>query len=263
MLYDFLQAADAAEMHAKLSRMDQQRATIHEKVLIPSNMHIELEDETVEDNDITDDEKQPVDPVVVPDIEDMDNISMPPSEIEPEYEEIPPQQMNEEGEHNVTPTMLCLPPHDPPFDPEKALHPPLPPPSSNTCTLSFIDEHQHRPMTDVPKSSPPTVQHEKNPCASEPIPSYAPSSSNNTVFPPPPAPPASTPAPTPAEEGASRGGGFDEERENLLRQLDLLRLKFKQSVIPSRPMPSTFTPPPHTQPFFPSLSWALVFHHPT
>lgn len=56
--------------------------------------------------------------------------------------------------------------------------------------------------------------------------------------PPPPSvgsaslPPLRPPAPPPVPVDAAAAGDADAERQALLRQLDLLRLKFKQSVIP-------------------------------
>jgi hypothetical protein len=153
-----------------------------------------LEDETVDDDPDT----------VVDDAADDGD------ELEPEPEQVNPREAEVDEGEDVS---QFTPPPPPPPPPEARMPPPPPRPPRSTVTLtatmvsSTAPRAPPRPPPPPPESTVPLSE------ATEPL--------------PPPPPPVAT------DDTADGGGPAEGERQTLLRQLDLLRLKFKQSVIPA------------------------------
>lgn len=255
ILYHHLQLVDAATMQEKLMSAQNQRVVKQRlRAVQGGDVDIELEDETVED-DPEDAEERQRELLMVPpppDEEDEDgaeedgaddNIanenghppaeqtSPPPPPAEPAAADKPastssvppPGGSRPASATSMPPPPPRLRPRPPPPDPANR---PPPPPESSAVPIApemgGLDDYGgqsdlgNETVTMIPQAVAPEL-----PAAAGP---------GSGSVPKPPAPPASSSS---VPLAAGLGGDDDPtERQTLLRQLDLLRMKFRQSVIP-------------------------------
>ena len=195
-IYPHLQVGDGPAMQARITAMESHRATVQQK-LLSAPITIQLEDETVEDD--------PDDRLLLEEDPEPELVA----EVEIQVMDIPEATMT-------------APPPEPEVlvtEPESITTIPLEP--EQLCSVN-LDRFAMPPPPPVKLTIPVDIASTVGDTATvgEPPPiSMAETEPHPYV--PPPVPP--TPSPSVPE---------DTEREALLRQLDLLRLKFKQSVIP-------------------------------
>ena len=208
-IYPHLQVGDGPAMQARIAAMESHRATVQQK-LLSAPITIQLEDETVEDD--PDDRLLLLDDEPEPEIQDQrfQVVEIPEATMprEPEVLVTEPDSIITiplEPEQFVDTDRIAMPP-PPPVPPAIPIDIATPPPPVQ-LTIP-IDIASTLGDTATVGEPPPISVAETEPQPSMPLPQ-------------PQVPP--TPSPSVPE---------DTEREALLRQLDLLRLKFKQSVIP-------------------------------
>ena len=240
LLYTSLQLSDTAAMQQKLATLETRRTTLQASPVADGDgltNPIELEDETVDD-DPTVVEDGAGDPPVQPDdviIEDVvpseedeaDPVSAP--QVVPEFVPLPSEPASSSvvvapdppaATVRPPPTVLLsevrVPPVSmpPPAPSETGTGVGNPPPIEMRLGFepSEVDDRSTIPLDWPPQPPPHTT-----------VPSAPPSEPAPTGAPEDPPPPAPRP-PLPDTDST--------ERQTLLRQLDLLRVKFKQSVIP-------------------------------
>lgn len=205
LLYPHLQLGDGALMQAKLSEMEAYRSSIQQR-LLTAPLALQLEDETVED--------------------DMDEKAL-----DEEHEvEVHIEVVSTEDNPTAAPetdVQQVLPPYETTATPDETTleaeavagrQPPSVSAPSSTVDVDRIAMPPPPPRIIIPLEPVPSTVDETSTVVPE-----------STIL-DPPAPAAPTP-PQPLPD--SQGGAEESERETLLRQLDLLRLKFKQSVIPT------------------------------
>jgi hypothetical protein len=209
LLYPHLKIGHDAAMRSTITAMEGQRVTVQQQILSTPIEPVVLEDETVEDD---------ADP---PDVADM-HMTLP---HEPQENAL--EHVVQSIDHNENETDLEMIPSEEAqqmtngdtvghHDVDKLLMPPPPPRTAATARPLASSCNEIQDEATIPPSfvEPPVT-------ASVEVPV---SSTGGFVPEPVPLPPR-PPTPPPLDEDAT-------EREALLRQLDLLRLKFKQSVIP-------------------------------
>ena len=199
-----------AAMKATIAAMDGHRATVQQKLMLEPRAAppVELEDETVEDESNLqemEDENVAHPDMVIDAI--IDHTPATPIDVDRVSENEDTTQ-DEDGDVAITQSAkdaecVAMRPMPPP--------PPRPPRSNIYEASTIILESVQAPTVVTATVEPDTVVQQDS---AAPKPSSSPEMQPN---PPPPTPPMD-----------------ESERETLLRQLDLLRLKFKQSVIPTR-----------------------------
>ena len=194
LLYPHFKIGHDATMKSVIASMEGQRVTVQQHILSTPVDPVILEDETVEDE--PDDVLEPDEPPPV--IDAGSTVIVVPDNL-PDASTEPPE------------------PSQPPVnDIDQILMPPPPPrpPSIKSSPIPVEEDGATVPLSCPPPTVVPTTE-----AAAAPVP------------PPSSAPPAAASVPAAATEPPPP---MDDtvEREALLRQLDLLRLKFKQSIIP-------------------------------
>ena len=247
LLYPHLQLGDVATMQAKISSMETHRASVHQR-LVSAPMPVQLEDETIEDDleDRLPEEEGPEEAAVEIVVSEDEDVTMgaPYAERPPHGELTPSDPPRDEmmvppeetvavplASSNITSVdsdRAAMPP-----PPPRNIVPLDPPPSRQMVSLDPPPPHNIVPLDPelprimIPLEPAPSTVHTREEASTAALPESLPPDEECT-----PEIPPSKPIPPTTPGGPTNETSDDSERETLLRQLDLLRLKFKQSVIP-------------------------------